>query len=514
MLIKKSIVEKWYQTDSWVYKNFSYLFQNPLWKKRVPRGFSVCPYFWLSLFSILFRFCFVAPIQYIFTPLTKLIGKPATVVDTFCKKILVKIGFDEDKLGSELFVGFNIFLVVVILACVACCGISIAFVGVKLVVLYAFLKDISLGIFAYWSGLSFITMWTILFIHKTMTNTECRTMNYLWVLVVLFFIASGVFIPTELIHGIVVLFTSIAAVVVTAGGIIWNGICLIGWGIGIGAVWLAKIVWTGVWWKPLAVLFLPWWGFIAILGVVGWLFDKLCTRIEKRNTETLLQTDPMELYSRYRSAWVGLFQRILTLNDHWGKGEVFEKYDSYTARACKVLSYELFRETFEVMYKTKLDKLQMTYPGISSDPWKVLKKYNGTAERFANLAAVVNGGFKEDGVDFSASVFELTLDEIIKSPRFRGQIESLEKEFIKADKEKEKRRENRHTSWSHLTCLKVTSAIGEGACSVGRGLLKCGKLIRSAACQIRTLCAYLWMLTKAKKQGVCPYFVFTDANNK
>jgi hypothetical protein len=33
MFVNKSIVEKWYQTDSWVYKNFAYLFENPLWSK-------------------------------------------------------------------------------------------------------------------------------------------------------------------------------------------------------------------------------------------------------------------------------------------------------------------------------------------------------------------------------------------------------------------------------------------------------------------------------------------------
>ena len=58
MLVKQSIVEKWYQRDSWVYKNFAYLFQNPLWNKAIPGGFSVCPYFWLNLFSF---FIFAPP---------------------------------------------------------------------------------------------------------------------------------------------------------------------------------------------------------------------------------------------------------------------------------------------------------------------------------------------------------------------------------------------------------------------------------------------------------------------
>ena len=52
LLAPQSLVDKWYHTDSWVYKNFSFMFNNPLWDNRVPRGFSLCPYFWLSLFSL------------------------------------------------------------------------------------------------------------------------------------------------------------------------------------------------------------------------------------------------------------------------------------------------------------------------------------------------------------------------------------------------------------------------------------------------------------------------------
>ena len=82
MLVKRSIVEKWYQRDSWVYKQFSCLFSNPLWNKKIPNGFSVCPYFWLSLFSFfIFHPFFVAPIQYIIIPIIKGIGAPAKAVD-------------------------------------------------------------------------------------------------------------------------------------------------------------------------------------------------------------------------------------------------------------------------------------------------------------------------------------------------------------------------------------------------------------------------------------------------
>ena len=58
-LVSLNTVNRWYRKDSWVYKNFAYLFQNALWQKRVPSGFSLCPYFWLALFSMTFFRLFI-----------------------------------------------------------------------------------------------------------------------------------------------------------------------------------------------------------------------------------------------------------------------------------------------------------------------------------------------------------------------------------------------------------------------------------------------------------------------
>lgn len=508
MLVKKSIVEKWYQTDSWVYKNFAYLFQNPLWSKNIPRGFSVCPYFWLSLFSILFRFCFVAPIQYVAVPIVKALGKPAKVVDGWCGKLLNKIGI-SNRLDA---VGSNLFLTVLLIIVAFAIGVLLTFGVVKLVALYAYLEGLRLGMFAFWSILSFAGMWLTLFIHQISTDTECKTMNYLWVWLVLFFIASGIFIPTEILHGTAVLFTTIAQVLWAVLCMIGAGVAKLGSWIAIAAVWTAKVVWSGIWWKPLAALILPWWGFIAILCVMGWAFDKFCTWMEQRNTETLLQTDPAELYARYRATWLSVFQRVLTLSEHYKEGKCFG--DGYEGRACRVLSYFLFKEAFEVMWKTKLDTLQTRYPGMSGLEWKKLDDYNGTEDRFAHLYLFVDGQFESDMFRFRRNEFDTALESVINSPRFKDEISALVKDYEWADKKKAQRKLDKKQSWSHLTCLKVTTAIGEGAASVGRGLLKGGQLIKAFFVQLKTLLAYLWMLAKAKKQGACPYFVFTDPSKK
>ena len=51
-LVPTATYSAWYSKKSWVYHHFSYLFDNPLWEKSVPQGFSLCPYFWLALFSL------------------------------------------------------------------------------------------------------------------------------------------------------------------------------------------------------------------------------------------------------------------------------------------------------------------------------------------------------------------------------------------------------------------------------------------------------------------------------
>lgn len=63
MLVSQNIVNRWYNKNHWIYRQFAYLFKNPLWSKTIPNGFSVCPYFWLALFSaFLFKPFFVFPL--------------------------------------------------------------------------------------------------------------------------------------------------------------------------------------------------------------------------------------------------------------------------------------------------------------------------------------------------------------------------------------------------------------------------------------------------------------------
>jgi hypothetical protein len=104
MLISEKLVKEWYKKNSLVYKNFAYIFRNPLWKKSVPNGFSVCPYFWLSMIVGTFMFCaFVPGVMFV----KKLFVIPfIQPIDKLCFKIGCWIFNSEDEYtpGPGLFV--------------------------------------------------------------------------------------------------------------------------------------------------------------------------------------------------------------------------------------------------------------------------------------------------------------------------------------------------------------------------------------------------------------------------
>lgn len=468
----------------------------------------MCPYFWLSLFSFfIFRPLFVAPIHYGIRPLLRLFGKPASFVDSLCRKLLTKIGGDSASLAAP---GISIFFtfILTLVALVAVGGV--VFLGAKLVALYAYLQGFSAGIFAFWSGLSFIVMWITLGIHKGVTNTDCKTMNYLWIWLVLFLVACGIFVPTEIISIITGFGSGIGLIAKSVGVIIWKGICACGTGIAIGATWLGKFLLSLLSWKPWAFLILPWWGFIVLLTIMGWLGDKVLSFLDGKQKDNLLQTNPQELYAQYRQSWIGLFTRVLSESKHYKSGDEFQHVPGYKEKACRTMSYSLYRAAFEHMWKDRLDKLQTTFPSTKWDELRGVLKLDGTESRFRHLHEALNGTFEP--FYFDTSTFGSSINAVMNTT-FKKDIEDLAESYRKQDERKEERREARKHSWSHLTCLKFTTAIGNGASSVGRGLKKLCKLVWWVICEIGTFIAYMWTLAKAKKQGACPYILFQAPTN-
>jgi len=88
-LVSLNTIDRWYRKDSWVYRAFTYLFQNQLWDLDVPSGFSLCPYFWLALFSLTFFRVFVygvLGIRILFAPFGKLLDYTDSCANVFFRK--------------------------------------------------------------------------------------------------------------------------------------------------------------------------------------------------------------------------------------------------------------------------------------------------------------------------------------------------------------------------------------------------------------------------------------------
>lgn len=506
MLVKKSIVERWYQTDSWVYKNFAYLFQNPLWNKRVPQGFSVCPYFWLNLFSLLiFRPFFVAPIKYIFIPFIKLLGKPAEAVDRGLYNVLQKIGIGPDSYHPAA--GIMVSLLTLI-ATTAILGL-LAIFGHWVYNFYPNFTSTSLGMFTFWSIASFIGLWVGLFIHKIVTDTECKTYAYLYVWAALFVLGMFIFIPSELFAGVSVVIGAIGEFFAMCGSGIWASLKFVGhWGwVGISLLFT---------WTPVDALYVPWWAYLVGATLLMWGLAAVLDRIELSQFNEHRTETTEEFWERNKDSWISLFTRTIVSNDFWLNGELFSNNDydgyfdtRYENKACHAYRHMLYRKAVELLLADKLDELKKMYPLVRKDEWaKYIKDHEGDlTDRVNSLASILDSSVVLPQINFASGDFHAAIRKARNLPEIKKSIDDLAAEYEKTATEKRERVIAKKTSAAAILCKRTTAAISEAAKSVGRG-------IGWMCAQVGTFAVYMWMLAKAKKQGACPYFRFTDPTEK
>jgi len=97
-LVKEAVYKKWFSTDHWMYKQFSYIFENPLWSKNVPSGFSLCPYFWMSiLIGFIGLRLFLVPAL---LAIKYMIGNTFGVAEEKCRDIICRHLENHERRGS------------------------------------------------------------------------------------------------------------------------------------------------------------------------------------------------------------------------------------------------------------------------------------------------------------------------------------------------------------------------------------------------------------------------------
>lgn len=493
MLIKRSIVEKWYQRDSWVYKNFSYLFSNPLWKKRVPYGFSVCPYFWLSLFSFfIFRPVVVAPVVFGILPLIKLIGWPAEKFDRFLYKKFFRTDCNHYSPGVATLGCISIILLL---------GMAISVIAMFGTFAYEIWAKVAgpetgstLGRYGYWSACTFIGMWGVIGIHKAVTKSECKTHYYIFPWFLLFIIGSFVVIPTEMFTGIGVIFSKIWWFIANFCAMIW-------WGISSAAVLVGSILWSTIKYAP--VFGMSWVLLLVYLTILGYLGTKLMALMDywdKKNIGKGLSES--ERIAQNRRAWLHLFHRVLMQGEHWKKGkylddELFSRGNTRSAYC--TYQYEIMNAALEKYLDTTLTELQKSYPHPDMSKWKDAMETG--AARWGELGNLT--GVTSASVYFDNSQFSRALREVVDTGELGDKIKAQKQYLDSLDVKIATKKVKRNESWSHKMCLKITAKIGIAA-------ERMWTLICSLFANIGVFSVYLWTLLKAKKTGVCPYIAFSD----
>lgn len=94
MLVPEVTVDKWYIEGNFVFECFRSIFVNDLWDKQycMPRGMSVCPYFWISMLigGIGIKLVLL-PIYRVAKGIIWLGGRPFVVFDRFLRRLLDKL---------------------------------------------------------------------------------------------------------------------------------------------------------------------------------------------------------------------------------------------------------------------------------------------------------------------------------------------------------------------------------------------------------------------------------------
>lgn len=503
MIVKRSIVERWYQKDSWVYRQFSYLFENQLWDGTVPNGFSVCPYFWLSLFSFFVFKPFEFILYWIFRPPVLFFGKPARVVDRYFALLAGRCGFFSGaNLHRAVGLGF-LFLIGILFF-----GFIITFLWYKAIAwAYYTYKTFDGDLpakYCYWSIISVIGLFFYLCGYMIATKTECKVLNYLWLWLAAFIVGAMILIPETVAsmcwstlygtghffgfigHGFKVMFMSLGVFLATLFGLLWQG-----------------TKWTFVF-QPVKTLLLPWWAYFLIFAAMFWITGKIAFWLDEWDYNRYRSRQDAEIN---RSKWLDIFMRVLELDTDYLDGKALargltgsaiidaDNYDYRAAQQCRDL---IFETAFNLMWQERMKNLEKVYPATYQLKWA---KVRASGSPYSGFIVI------EKDLDVSLGFSDYNYREFVRKainePTVQKEIKKLADNYRSIDEEREARRNAKKSTWAHEACMVVTAWIGEKIRALGRG-------IAWIFVNLWTMIAYLWMLIKAKKQGACPFFPFTD----
>ena len=533
--VSKSCIEEWFTTDSWVYKNFSYMFKNPIWNKRIPSGFSLCPYFWIALFSMcVFRPFFVPTIQVSawivckgFTPLR--------VIDRWINKTL--------DLGAP--VGVGLFIGLILLFVTGCVG---AFTGLLVGAYFRYIHPTPLATCCFWYGFVNLVAICTTGIYGRVHRRDANPCPVKWYSAVIFIASTIAFYVLDseaVVGGVATIGESVAAL----GNALMGGVILIFKGIFIGLGWIAAGIWfvlkvICLYIAGLTIIGLPLLAWCGITLLVGGALGKLMTSkdtIIRRSNPTKSNADD----------WRDLFISVIANDRH------SMPYKSEIATALNGCIRKL-PEDYKWSYATRqmertviafiLRSIRIPKSFMEIEFHKFLKLRRQMLKGSSGLSLLhmpytYKGLFKlveTDIRDFLRDIDiidtkarDLLCNTYSKRKTFEKKVRTVFNKQLKADLiiridlrnamrevsiQKEKVKKARSTRLATM-CHLISDPIANCFSSLGiiiravvwtfmiKGTWK-------AVCKtlkfLKIFIVYMWTVSKSLKHGACPYMTFTE----
>ena len=503
-LVPEKTYMTWFNKKSWMYSQFSYCYRNPLWKKDVPGGYSLCPYFWQSLLIgfLLLRLLLVPSLTVIVWVIKHLfnwylkIGKGIRrwLSDTFL-----------DMKGEEFVRCDGAELLCLLASIVAIVAPFMAALACSVVICNAFEKgSINEIIAAITIALIGLELFAIM-AHGLVTmsrdkHTECKPMIYVAITAIIALLTFVCINIKVLFHWFV--YTLICKWIWTITLIsIWEVLC----GFGI---WTKTFIinsffnTTGYLASHLAIILGVVSVWILIIAVFRWMLDKSTEQVEKDVEEESLnyrvkQIVLSEMISN-EYADIPHHIRCYMIDTHGVSNIWLQRYI-----ASKVVEY--------IIFEKKLVDASETINNIKQD-LKNLEKGDTNKKEFncyisgciRNLAHAL---YKECLIKYDSDDKDnpkyVEVENYIKSLIV---FDKIKNPYITERIELAKKQSERAKYWNDL-CAKTTEFLTRVCCAP---FIVAKIFIKKTWHIFIQVVSYFWDRAKAKKQGYCPYVRFIE----
>lgn len=548
--VSEDCIKQWFQTDSVIYKNFAYLFKNKLWSKKTPGGFSLCPYFWLSMFSLLIFKPIIEPsiliLKWVGKALLYVGGTPFIWWDkTAMKKIGVKNG--HPGFGILLSLLLMIFTVAVLAGACLFYKFNVCL----------FRENVKLFTVMWWmliNMISAICIVTYIKNHKYKSN-RCKVEWYMLVIFIGTTTIMTLIFPTMVmhrLHNLKDIICFVACDIVPVLKIVGHNLML-----SLGFVghylWIA-IKFTGLFLGDVFVTLIPFMLILAGLGFLGFLSMKLMdkitvtkqVKINKVNVVTEKDWKDLFLYvfenrETYKRYIVRIFDSDRKAYPSCVDGLYLLLSQSLDATYTRLIMQEILKnikipsDLLEIPYS---DFLKIKSGCYHQDfPFKKKNVIGHGAQLIINQLELMNIHNKySDSVDsvrevFKAAAWNGDAVRMMFNDKFKSDFTKASKDLEKRLDEEVKRIDEENKRMAELKrrneemCIRISGPIANFFSNIFKFIyagiilifvtiiwktliVKPRKGICTVAQHTKIFFVHLWVVSKALKQGACPYMYF------